>query len=322
MGRCGTIIALLAVAPALKGARQHFELLGRVTPPPARAVAILSASTSPFNARTLCGGDGTFKFKRLAPDSYSLRVFAPGVGEVERTIAVGPSFADKKGRVRVEVPFSAPEMSTTLLKSLHSVDVRDLSLPNSAKLDFVEARRLLGRNDTAGAIRRLELAVKAAPHFSAAWNELGVIAFHGRRYEEAEGYFRKALEHDPGAYWPTVNLGGVLLNLGRSDEALKYNSFAVARNPGDPLANSQLGMTYMLLGNDEAAIKYLSEAKRLDPSHFSKPQLYLADIYERQGKLQEALLELQDFLARHPDSPEAAKAKERAERLQGRPSSF
>lgn len=314
MHRLRLSLLVTALALPLAAAKPRlFDLRGKIEPPPGPAVVVLSSATSPFNARTLAGSSGEFRFKKLDPGVYKVWVFAPGAGEVEQTVAVGPSTADKKRRVRVAVPFTSPEISA--LKERHTTSVTDLSIPAPAKLDFVEARRLLGKKDTDGAIRLLERAVERAPQFVGAWNELGTIAYLTKRYQDAERYFRKAVELDPRGFAPNVNLGGVLLNLGRPSEALKYNTFALALRPSDALANAQMGMNYFLLGELDRAVPYLMEAKRRDPAHFSNPQLTLADIYIRRGQVAAAIAELEDFLARHPDDERAPKVREQLDML-------
>ena len=135
---------------------------------------------------------------------------------------------------------------------------------------------------------------------------------------DAEGYFRKALDNDPGSFEAIVNLGGVLLNLGKPQEALKYNTFALGQRPKDALAIAQMGLNYFFLGDYDSAIPLLKDAKRRDAAHFSYPQLYLADIYTRRGDTQAAMAEFEDFLLRHPDAEEVPKVKEQLARLRGR----
>ena len=85
----------------------------------------------------------------------------------------------------------------------------------------------------------------------------------------------------------------------------EYNLYAVLTRPNDALANSQLGMTYFAVNNLALAQKYLEIAKRLDPAHFSHPQLTLAEIHLRRNEQALAADELEDFLRQHPDWPRA-----------------
>ena len=146
-------------------------------------------------------------------------------------------------------------------------------------------------------------AVEISPSYADVWNELGTISYKAGQYVEAEERFRKALEYDPLAYAPMVNLGGALLSQNRFDQALSFNLMARSMQPEDALANSQLGMNFFYKGQLQKAREFLLRAKEVDPSHFSFPQLFLAEIYAKQGKLVEARAELEELLRLHPDSP-------------------
>ena len=158
-------------------------------------------------------------------------------------------------------------------------------------------------HDPEGAVRILEEAVALAPQFSTAWNALGVIAFQTGDDDRAESLFRKALAADPGGFEPLVNLGGVLLKKKAAYDALPFNQRAVRDRPEDALANAQLGMTYFRLDQFDQAEQYLLAAKRLDPAHYTQPQVFLADIYLRRGNRKAAIQELEDVLALRPDGP-------------------
>jgi len=114
-----------------------------------------------------------------------------------------------------------------------------------------------------------------------------------------------------------VNLGGVLLNLERFEEAWSYNMLAVSKQPNDALAHSQLGMACAALNKLDAAESELRETIRLDPRHFTNPQLILADVYMRTNRRAAAADALEQFLQLHPDYGGAAKIRERIAALRG-----
>jgi Tfp pilus assembly protein PilF len=66
----------------------------------------------------------------------------------------------------------------------------------------------MARHRTDAAVRRLERAVEIAPGYSAAWNDLGTIAYRSKQYPRAEECFRKSLAADPASYSavPTTRL--------------------------------------------------------------------------------------------------------------------
>jgi Tfp pilus assembly protein PilF len=185
-----------------------------------------------------------------------------------------------------------------------------LAIPKAALRDFEQAEKDLERHDPDAAAKRLEAAVEMAPQFAMAWNELGTIAYQTHKFDRAEECFRQALQQDPGAFEPLVNLGGVLVTVHKLDEAMDYNLRAVLARPNDALANSQLGQTYFELRQMDLAQKYLERARQIDPAHFSRPQLLLAEIHLRRGERRQAAAVLEEFLKYHPDWPQAVRMRQ------------
>ena len=301
-------IGLLLAASRAKAA--DFELSGHIQPEQ-RLVVYLQGATAPFNATTEADLNGRFHFRKLLRGTYVLMV-----SSLQRTVEVGPSLADSKGRVTVTIILEDTDAGAGF-RHRASISVRELQISNEARREYDEAQKALGRRDVPAAIVHLKRAIELAPQFSAAWNHLGTIAYQTGQYVEAETDFCKALDADPDAYAPLVNLGGVLINLGKWDEALEYNKRAVLKSPHDALANSQLGMSYFYGGQLDAAEKYLTTAKQIDPAHFSHPQLLLAEIHVRRNEPEGAIRELEDLLKRHPDLPNAPKIRGEIARLRG-----
>ena len=304
------VVLFFALAAGLFPAERPFEIRGRLVPESASMVSLFGATT-PFYAGTQSDARGRFRFRGLAAGQYTLAVFIPGTGEVRQTVELGPATAGSKGRLDLTIPTGDPLLvSQEALPDRAKVSARELSIPESARREYENAQKNLGRRNVAAAVSHLERAVAIAPQYAKAWNNLGTIAYQARQYTRADECFRKALEQNPGSYEPLVNLGGVLLNEGKPEDALPYNRYAVLSRPHDALANSQLGMNYFALGNLESSQKYLEAAERIDPAHFSYPQLTLARIHLLRNQRGRAAQELRDFLRRHPGASETAQVRD------------
>jgi len=302
------LIAFFLAGPNL------YEVAGHIFPE-SRAAVSLHGAIAPFNTSTEADDRGRFTFKKLEAGAYTLSIFVPSRGEARQTIEVGPTSADAHGRVNLAIHLKDSDFVTEPLRRRHAVSARQLGIPDRAVRDYEDAQKDLERRDTAAAIKHLEHAVDLAPQFSAAWNNLGTIAYQTRKFQRAEECFRQSLGQDPTAFEPLVNLGGVLVTVHKLDEALDYNVRAVLTRPSDALANSQLGMVYFELGQFDQAAKYLERARQIDPAHFSHPQLFLAEIHLRRGEKPEAAQVMEDFLNHHPDYPQAAKMRQTIEDL-------
>ena len=316
-------VLLPSIAPrSAATAADRLEFRGQVVIPPKAVgrgkritLTLLHVGTA-FNAQTRADSKGRFRFKKIPPGTYSLSIFIPGAGEMQGTVDVTPAFADANGRVERQFTFDEDELAQEALPVQQGmVSVRELSIPRKARNEYSTARNDLRRQKVESARRHLEKAVEIAPQFLEALNYLGVLAYQRRDFATAEEYFRKALEQDPEAYEPVVNLGGALLAMGRSQEALEINSRAQTARPKDALANAQLGLSYYLLGDDEQALNYLLLAEQIDPAHFTHPQIPLANIYLRNSEEESAIEELEDFLNHHPDSPEAESVRATMRRI-------
>ena len=307
--RCALLFLIAALGASAQTVR--YELRGRLLPATAASVW-LDAATTPFEESTAADDEGRFRFQGIQPGTYTLSALVPARGEMHRTIEIGPAEADARNRVVLTIQLRDEDFeSRDGEASGDLVSVQELAIPQKARREYDEAEKKLAVRDVAGAVTHLERAVKLAPRYAEAWNHLGTIAYQTHDFPRAESCFRKALAAQPGFFQPIVNLGGVLINLKKFDESLQFNLAAVRSRPNDALANSQLGMSYFFLDKLDRASKYLTIAQRLDPAHFSHPQLVLAEIHFRRGEKAAAAEALEDFLVHHPDWPQAAKMREK-----------
>ena len=273
---------------------------------------ILRGAHHPFHAQTRTDRGGRFKFKKLSPGVYVLSAGIAGLGSARTSVDVSPTLADEKGQIHRVLSLEPGTANQT-----GQVSVVELSISKRAWERYSKAERLLGKGRVDQAIALLETTVAEEPAFVQAINTLGTIAYHREDYRLAASYFRGALEVDPQAYPPLVNLGGALVSQGLFEEAVEVNRAAVRQRPDDPLANSQLGLSHWGLKKGEEAIQFLMRAKELDPAHFSYPQLALAQIFLLRLDSQRARLELEEFLTLHPEAKEAPEVRRLLRNLPG-----
>ncbi|MBS1829904.1 MAG: tetratricopeptide repeat protein [Acidobacteria bacterium] len=298
--------------------RKSYTLEGELRPAPRFSFSNIAAVGSTYNNSAPVYWDGKFKYKNLPPGQYAVIIYVPRMGEFRQTYSVGPATSDKKGRVKINIvihPSRAARLFTP--KDRFTIPVRRLSIPDKARREFADAHKKLRKNDFDGAEEHLNKATELAPQYAAAWNALGTIYYQRGKFTQAEEYFREAIRQDPDLFEPVVNLGGALLSQNRPKDAVTVNQDAVKRRPKDALANSQLGLSFLESGNPEMAERYLQEAKRLDPGHYSNPQIYLSQIYFKRGQRQAAAAELEHFLRHHPDSKDAGQIRAAIKKFRG-----
>ena len=126
------------------------------------------------------------------------------------------------------------------------------------------------------------------------------------RLEQALAELQKSIEADPDAAAPHVTKGRVLLGLNRPDEALEALEKAERLDPADAEVPKMVGRVYLQLAATDASADYATKAEQafkraleLDPEE-QESLFYLALIYERTGRSEEALEVKQQLLSVNP----------------------
>ncbi len=125
------------------------------------------------------------------------------------------------------------------------------------------AEFVCGMGDTARAVKEMELALTLDPLSLIITRDVGWMLYFARRYSEADGFFRRALEFDPNFMRGHLILGQSLLQQKRFDEALKELETASRLSEGTT-ATCILGCGYAMAGRRSDADAILAEL--LSPS--------------------------------------------------------
>ncbi|MDZ4801084.1 MAG: tetratricopeptide repeat protein [Bryobacteraceae bacterium] len=309
----GSLQAAESVAP-----KERFDIRGVVdvmgSPEMRRfgrsAALRLSSSTSPYAASGHSDPlTGQFRFKKVPVGLYTLDAFGRG-GSARYAIRIDREAAGEQKTIRMVVRLQVRTGDLkNHLRRRYEVSYRTLSIPDKAIREFEAAEKRIQKDEYPAAIERLERAVELAPQYTTAWNRLGIIAFHQKRLPDAERYFKGAADNNPEAWDSRLRLGQVILMQGRASEAVPWVEEAVRLRPADASAHSQLALTYVELRQYDKAVPHLNETRRLDPKHYSEPQLWLARIYVAQKKYPNAVREVEEYVSIHPRSPESESLK-------------
>lgn len=307
-------LLLLAVClPESRGsAERTFELRGTIVRADGisfhdvRAIVQIRGPNLPTGLSTIADSRGRFRFKKVQPGTYLLTAFIPRVARIKRTIEIGPSSADEKRRIDLDLTLESRPRSPGRFQ----VPATQLSVPEKARAEYAKGLRRLARSDLAGASDSFMQALDLAPQFAAARYQLGLVACQQERYADAVNHFREALSHNPESFQTLLSLGAALLALRNGTEAVAVNERAARARPDDPEAQAQLGISYFTVNRLEDAERHLKATIALDPANFYYPQLLLAEIYRRRRDYSSATWQLEEFLRLHPDSQKAREVPE------------
>ena len=141
------------------------------------------------------------------------------------------------------------------------------------------------------AITRFRKVLELDPRFMKGYDNLGLCYEALGRSEEAIHTYQAALrlnrDQPSPSPWPPLNLGTLLVKLGRLDEGKTALEEVLRYEPQFPRAHYQMGLLLEKEGKDSAAIEELKLAAKYDPT-FPDPYYSLGRIYQRSGDKQSA----------------------------------
>ncbi len=185
--------------------------------------------------------------------------------------------------------------------------------PNNARALRLLGRAILeqgGRNPEAEQLFRRSIALTPLDPDGYTW--LAVLAIRDGRHDVAAATFEQARVFWPDAPDLLINLGIEYDALGRREEGLALLERAVALRPQDDRGQGHLGTLYLRNGRLADAEKALMLAcfRAADPTPW---RLALAQVFERQGRPDQALAQARLVLTRYPGHQEALALAKRLE---------
>ena len=147
----------------------------------------------------------------------------------------------------------------------------------------------------------MQRSVELAPQDAEAHVNLGIMLLRLGRFSEAAASCNQAIIVSPQHSRAHYNLGITLKEMGRSDEAVTSFEKAIALKPDLAEVYSDLGQTLKALGRIEEAEAYFKQATAIKPDLAEAPNL--GNSLQEQGSLKG--LRTLWRLALKPDFPEA-----------------
>lgn len=257
---------------------------------------------------------GRFGFYELAANTYHVIVNEEAFYAIDEVANIDP----------VSQPLAILEIHLNPRPASHVDSKPRIAGSNPDMIDLSEYRRHFSKEamkefdrgvkaDQAhkpeDAIQHYEKAIKLAPDFYPARNNLGSDYLSKSDFAAAQKQFEEAIrlnKDDSQAYF---NLGNVLTLTGDLAEAETAIKQGLQKRPDSAFGYFLLGSLYSRAGKGAEGERNLRHAIELDPD---MPQVYLqlVNLYVQQNRKTEAIAELQDFLHTFPDGAFSSKAKE------------
>ncbi len=157
------------------------------------------------------------------------------------------------------------------------------------------------REDTEGAIRNFEQALRFMPNDDASMFELSEQYYNAGRIEEAFQMIQKAVKVDPENKWYQMRLGLFYRNLDQYDDFIKLYEKLTKQYPEDLDMLSELIEAYLVTENYSKALEKMDLLEQNVGANEIITEQRL-NVYKRQGNNKKVISELEKLIAQNPEN--------------------
>ena len=157
------------------------------------------------------------------------------------------------------------------------------------------------REDTDGAIRNFEQALRYMPNDAASMFELSEQYANAGRIEEAYKMIQQAAKLDPENKWYQMRLGLFYRNMDQYEDFIKLYENLTQKYPDDPDMLSELIDAYLVTENYNKAVEKMNLLEQqLGENEFITEQRI--NVYKRQGNNKKVISELEKLIDQNPEN--------------------
>ena len=157
------------------------------------------------------------------------------------------------------------------------------------------ASSFFGLFESSGKKEYYQKAVKLNPGYRAADNNYGALYLNIRKFSKAKKEFLRIAKVDPKNPYPSIDMGNIALEKGKSCEAKRYFSYALKLKKNLKQALIGLAQAEFRLNNFKKAERLFLGYQKSEPLQ-PQSRYFLGRIYEKQRNFKQAVICYQDAL--------------------------
>ena len=265
---------------------------------------------------TRTNGSGTAEFYDLQAGSYHAVVTGNGIETADsgtisvndwniflsQTMAIRPS---RNSNTSVPGPGTSPAISAV-----------DLSAPLTAMKEYKRGNQEMEHKNWAKAADHFKKAIEIYPKFSAAYNNLAACYSELNQRDQQREALKKAIEFNDHCLPALLNLSDLDLQEKNVPEAGTLLGKALAVDPNNLQALTYLAQVDVAYGQYTLAIDAARKVHSQPHQGLAIVHFTAASAFEREGRVQDAIAELQVFLQESPQGSRADLARKAIAGLQ------
>ena len=309
---------------------------------PPNRIEVLLETRGAVVGQTYADDEGRFGFYGLDPNLYHVVVQDQDYVSVDQTVELNPAQLNQAATViifltRRDSPTASegpggigPDrrgMNHSQTRGeekpqkgsnpyLTSVADYNRHFPHDAVKEFEKGAEALRKSKLDDARKHYEKALKIAPNFYPARNDLGTVYLQKKDFVTAQEQFQQVIQenpNDPSAYF---NMANIHLLIQDYDGGLRFVNQGLSKMPNAPDGLFIEGALYRHMGKYPEAERCLQDAIKGDPT-LANAHLELANLYREEDNRGALVAQLQTFLKLYPGNPMCPQVKSALQKLGG-----
>jgi len=208
-----------------------------------------------------------------------------------------------------------PEVSVPPTDPADSVSVKDLAIPEPARLEFSKGEDALRAKNTDESVKHFQKAIKIYDAYPQAYRMLGDAFVEKQQWPEAETALKKSIELQPDlapAYFDLGALRNQTKNYAGAEQSLKKG---LELTPDATIGKYELAKTYWAMGRWQDAAPLAADTLKALPD-LAAAHVLLANIKLKLRDAPGALHEYQEYLRIEPQGTMAPQVRDMVDKLQ------
>jgi Tfp pilus assembly protein PilF len=272
-------------------------------------VSLLANGVRPI-ATTFLDLGGHFTFRGVPRGSYTIHAEIEGFEDVNQVVDASQGL---EPNVAVTLVRRNPQTNTGKGQIVNVSEILD-GYPKKAVDAFKKGVEYHKQKKAEEAMKSLEAALRIAPGFYQAHNELGIVYKEVGRANDAETEFMKAHELNNTNIEPLMNLTSLYLEQNKPDRAVSASEEAVKANSRSAPAFLNLGIALYKAAMPDRAEVALKKALELAPK-MASVRLMLANVYLKLRRYDNVLEQLNTYIAENPQGEQLQAASQMRDEL-------
>ena len=249
------------------------------------------------------GMGGNFEFRQIPQGSYEV-IASSGAQQVEERVESTQMHA----MVDLRLPSPANTPPADGLGN-RSVSVAQYRVSEAAREELKKARAATVKDKPDEAQKHLGKALDLSPNYADALTLRAIFKLDAKDVDSAVEDLDKAIQNDPNCAMAYMALGSALNMQGKFDDAIRNLQRAQSLAPDAWQSYFEMGRAYAGNNDFEPAVHALDHAQTLAPSEFPLIRLIRAHALLGLHKYGEAAADLEAYINRNPNGPDAALAQ-------------